>query len=148
MAGVVAVGASGGLLWARLSHTRGSPTPITVFRSSTCECCAKWVDYLRSNNFVPSVHDEDDLDKVKDKLGVPKEVRSCHTAQIQGYLTEGHVPAADIRRLLAERPKVAGLAVPGMPARTPGMAGSGDKIEGFGVVAFQSNGATQTFAQY
>jgi hypothetical protein len=88
------------------------------------------------------------MDAVKDDLGIPRHVRSCHTAQVAGYLIEGHVPAADIRRLLAERPKVAGLAVPGMPPRTPGMAEPGDKVGGFEVVAFQSGGGTQTFTQY
>lgn len=148
VAGVVAVGASGGLLWARLAPPGVDPTPIIIYKSSTCECCAKWVEHVRASGFAPSIHDEQDLDAVKDRLGVPKAVRSCHTGQVEGYLIEGHVPAADIRRLLTERPKVAGLAVPGMPTRTPGMAEPGDKIEGFEVVAFQSDGATKTFARY
>lgn len=148
LAGAVAVGAGGGVVLGRLLRARAGPTAITVYKSSTCECCAKWVDHLRANNFAPSVHDEEGMDAVKDDLGIPRDVRSCHTAQIEGYLIEGHVPAADIRRLLAERLKVAGLAVPGMPPRTPGMAGPGDKVGGFEVVAFQSGGGIQTFAQY
>ena len=148
LAGAVAVGAAGGVMLGRLLRPRAGPTAITVYKSSTCECCAKWVDHLRANAFAPSVHDEEGMDAVKDKLGIPQDVRSCHTAQIPGYLIEGHVPAADIRRLLAERPQVAGLAVPGMPPRTPGMAEHGDKVEGFEVVTFQSDGRTQTFAQY
>lgn len=148
VAGVVAVGASGGLLWARLAPAGVGPTPMTIYKSSTCECCSKWVEHVRANAFAPSIHDEQDLDAVKDRFGVPKAVRSCHTGQVEGYLIEGHVPAADIRRLLTERPKVAGLAVPGMPTRTPGMAEPGEKIEGFEVVAFQSDGATKTFARY
>jgi hypothetical protein len=148
LAGSVAVGATGGVVLGRLLRPRVATTAITVYKSSTCECCAKWVDHLRANGFAPSVHDEEGMDTVKDNLAIPKDVRSCHTAQIEGYLIEGHVPAADIRRLLAERPKVAGLAVPGMPSRAPGMAEPGDKVGGFGVVAFQSNGGTHTFAQY
>src|SRR2546423_2019745 len=97
-------------------------TPITVYKSSTCGCCVKWVDYVRANGFVPTVFDEEDIDGVKDTLGVPASVRSCHTAVVGSYLLEGHVPAPDIRRLLAQHPKVAGLAVPGMRSGTPGMA--------------------------
>ena len=80
--------------------------PITVYKSSTCGCCTKWVDHLRANGFKPTVHDREDMDSLKDQLGVPQEVRSCHTAEAAGYLIEGHVPASDIRRLLAERPEV------------------------------------------
>ena len=148
LSGLVAIGAVGHPLWACRTDSRPSATPITVFKSSTCECCAKWVDHLRANGFAPVVHDEEGMDAIKDRLGVPKDVRSCHTAKIEEYLVEGHVPAQDIRRLLATRQKVAGLAVPGMPARTPGMAQPGDKVEGFEVVAFQSDGATQVFARY
>ena len=123
-------------------------TPITVYKSSTCGCCAKWVDYLRANNFNPTVHDREDMDALKDQLGVPKEVRSCHTAEAGGYLIEGHVPASDIRRLLAKRPKVVGLAVPGMLATTPGMAEPGATPGGYDVVAFRKEGATGLFARH
>jgi hypothetical protein len=124
------------------------PTPITVYKSRTCGCCAKWVDHIRANGFVPEVHDEEAMDRIKDSLGVPKSARSCHTAKVRGYLIEGHVPASDIQRLLAERPKVAGLAVPDMPSQTPGMAGPGEPIEGFEVIAFQVSGDSQVFSRY
>jgi hypothetical protein len=123
-------------------------TPITVYKSSTCGCCAKWVDHLRANNFNPTVHDREDMDLLKDQLGVPQEVRSCHTAQAAGYLIEGHVPASDIRRLLAERPKVAGLAVPGMPAGTPGMAEPGAPTGSYEVAAFRKEGPPRLFARH
>jgi hypothetical protein len=123
-------------------------TPITVYKSSSCGCCAKWVDHLRANSFNPTVHDRDDMDSLKDKLGVPNEVRSCHTAEAAGYLIEGHVPASDIRRLLAERPGVAGLAVPGMPTGTPGMADPGAPTGGYDVIAFRKKGATLLFARH
>src|SRR5438132_1041233 len=87
-------------------------TAITVYKNPTCGCCAKWVDHLRASGFMPAVHDEEDMDAVKDSMGVPKSVRSCHTAILGRYLLEGHVPASDLRRLLADRPGVAGLAVP------------------------------------
>ena len=146
MAGVVAVGVTGRRLWALPGGT--SPTPITVYKSSTCGCCTKWVDHLRANGFAPLVHDEEEMDALKDKLKVPDGVRSCHTAQIDGYLIEGHVPASDIRRLLAERPKTAGLAVPDMPPLTPGMAPPGVEPKDFEVVSFQPDGATKVFARH
>jgi hypothetical protein len=79
---------------------------------------------------------------------VPKPLRSCHTAVVEKYLVEGHVPASDIRRLLAERPQVAGLAAPGMPAQSPGMAEPGTKPEGYDVLAFQADGTTRIFTRY
>lgn len=148
VAGLVALGIPGRRLVAQLSSHRPPPIRITVYKSSSCGCCTKWVDHLQENGFVPAVHDEEEMNALKDRLGVPEAVRSCHTAQADGYLIEGHVPASDIRRLLAERPKAAGLAVPGMPSTTPGMAPAGVKTGGFEVVAFQSGGATQTFARH
>jgi hypothetical protein len=122
--------------------------PITVYKSSTCDCCAKWVDYLRENGFAATVHDEEEMDRIKDKLGVPQALRSCHTAVTEKYLIEGHVPAPDIHRILAERPKIAGLAAPGMPAQSPGMAAPGAKPQGYDVLAFQRDGTTQIFVRY
>jgi hypothetical protein len=123
-------------------------TPITVYKSRTCGCCAKWVDYLDADGFQTTVHDEEEMEDLKDKLGVPSAVRSCHTAIIGAYLIEGHVPTADIRRLLAEEPKVAGLAVPGMPSLSPGMAPPGARESGFEVLAFQFDGTTRRFSSY
>jgi hypothetical protein len=142
----LAAGVSGARL---LAQTGGEkPVPMTVYKSSSCGCCAKWVDYVRSGGFAPTVHDEEDMDAIKAQLGVPSGVHSCHTAIVGRYLIEGHVPAPDIQRLLAARPKVAGLAVPGMPSSTPGMAGPGAPITDFEVVAFQLDGATTSFARY
>ena len=81
-----------------LGQAAGSPTAITVYKSASCGCCAKWVDHLTANGFAPDVHDESDMDAIKDEMGVPKGVRSCHTALVERYLVEGHVPAADLRR--------------------------------------------------
>lgn len=121
--------------------------PITIYKSRTCGCCAKWVDHLRENGFRTIVHDREDMDRIKDDWGIPQSVRSCHTAKAEGFLIEGHVPAGDIQRLLAERPKVAGLAVPGMPAGSPGMAEPGEE-GGYEVVAFQLDGSTSHFAAH
>jgi hypothetical protein len=146
--GLLLVGLADRRLIAELPLGHAGKTPITVYKSSTCGCCAKWVDYLRANRFDPTVHDREDMESLKDERGVPREVRSCHTAEIAGYLIEGHVPASDIRRLLAERPQVAGLAVPGMSTSTPGMAEPGAPIGGYDVVAFRKSGATLLFARH
>lgn len=130
------------------SPVPGTRTPITVYKSSSCGCCTKWVEYLDANGFQTTVHDEEGMERLKDSLGVPSAVRSCHTAILGTYLIEGHVPVADIRRLLAEKPKVAGLAVPGMPALSPGMAPPGVSESGFEVLAFEYNGSTSRFAGY
>lgn len=148
LSGLMALGGAGSRLLAQSLGPWLKPTPITVHKSSSCGCCTKWVDHVREHGFEPVVYDEKDMDAVKAKLGVPSDVQSCHTALAGKYLIEGHVPAADIRRLMAEGPSVAGLAVPGMPSGTPGMAPPGAKITGFEVIAFQLDGATRTFARY
>jgi hypothetical protein len=148
IAGLAAIGLTTRPLWAVLASGPASPTPISVYKSSTCGCCAKWVDHIRANGFAPTVRDEEEMDQLKDKLGVPPAVRSCHTARVEGYLIEGHVPASDIRRLLAERPKVAGLAVPDMPPLTPGMAPPGVEPSGFDVITFEAGGHTRIFARH
>ena len=148
LAGVIALAATGRHAWAELPALLPEPTPIRVWKSRTCSCCTKWVDHIRANGFAPSVHDEEEMEQVKDELGVPAKVRSCHTAQVGSYLVEGHVPASDIRRVLKERPKIAGLAVPEMPPLTPGMAPPGDRPRDFEVLAFMSDGTTSTFARH
>jgi hypothetical protein len=146
VSGLLAAGVAGSRLAAQARV--GKPTPITVYKSKSCGCCAEWVDHVRNNGFEPIVHDEEGMDAIKAQLGVPKGVRSCHTALVGKYIIEGHVPAVDIKRLLAEQPRVTGLAVPGMPSGTPGMAPAGARIEGFEVVAFQLDGTTKAFSRY
>jgi hypothetical protein len=148
VSGLVAAGVACGRPAAEVAASSSTATPITVYKSSSCECCAKWVDHVRANGFLPTVHDEEDMDTIKAQLGVPEAVRSCHTALAGKYLIEGHVPASDIKRLAKEQPRVLGLAVPGMPSGTPGMAPPGAKIAGFEVVAFQLDGTTRAFARY
>ena len=94
---------------------------VTVYKSPTCGCCTKWVDHMRANGFDVTATNVEDMAAVKQKYGVPDKLGSCHTSLVGGYVIEGHVPADVVKRLLAERPKVAGLAVPGMPASAPGM---------------------------
>ena len=98
---------------------------LQVFKSPTCGCCTKWIDHLEAAGFEVEAHDTSRLDAMKDENGVPRTLRSCHTALVEGYVIEGHVPVADVKRLLEERPEVAGLAVPEMPIGSPGMEGPG-----------------------
>ena len=102
---------------------RGRPAavPIEIWRSPDCGCCGGWVKHLERNGFAPRVNLVSDTSAARRAAGVPARLASCHTAQVSGYAIEGHVPAADIRRLLVERPRARGLAVPGMPGRAPGM---------------------------
>lgn len=148
VAGLVAAGVACGRPASPVAGSSAKPTPITIYKSSSCECCAKWVDHVRGNGFEPTVHDEEDMDAIKAQLGVPQDVWSCHTALVGKYLIEGHVPAADIRRLVKDQPKITGLAVPGMPSGSPGMAPPGAKITGFEVLAFELDGTTKRFARY
>lgn len=94
---------------------------VEVWKSESCGCCGGWVDHMKAEGFPVRIHSMDDVSPVKAMLGVPESLESCHTATVDGYVLEGHVPAADIRRLLAERPKARGLSAPGMPADAPGM---------------------------
>lgn len=126
-----------------MKTTAAGEMAVTVFKSPSCGCCAKWVEYLRGNGFDVEVQDRDDLDAIKKMAGVPGDLQSCHTASVEGYAIEGHVPVEPIRRLLSERPKVRGLAVPGMPAGSPGM--EGPRSESYSVYSF---GGTQDRAVY
>ncbi|WP_062236752.1 DUF411 domain-containing protein [Aureimonas sp. N4] len=103
-----------------------SPKHMHVFKSATCGCCAAWADIARRHGFDVTVEDREDMTAVKRSLGVAEAVESCHTARIGGYVVEGHVPMEAVDRLLAERPQVAGIAAPGMPAGSPGMGDDPD----------------------
>ena len=102
---------------------------ITVYKSPSCGCCGKWVDYLRKEGFEVNAIDQRDLTPIKERAGVKPEMESCHTAMVDGYVIEGHVPAQAIRKLLEERPKTVGLAVPGMPNNSPGMGKMNGKLK-------------------
>jgi hypothetical protein len=132
----------------RIAAAGSKPTSITVYKDPSCGCCTKWVDHLRANGFAPEVHDRSDMQALKDSLGVPAALRSCHTAVVGAYVIEGHVPAADVTQLLATKPaKTVGVAVPGMPAGSPGME-MGSRIDRYDVIAFASGGATRIFARH
>ena len=119
---------------------------VTVYKSPTCGCCASWVDHLRENGFTVDVQDVDDLQTVKAEHGIPAALQSCHTAIVDGYVVEGHVPAGDVKRLLVERPDAAGLAVPGMPVGSPGME-QGDTVQPYDVLLL-GDGQTSVFAHH
>jgi hypothetical protein len=132
---------------ARFAAALVPPTPITVHKDASCGCCEKWISHMRASGFRVDVRDEKDIDGVKDQLGVPKGVRSCHTALVGGYLVEGHVPASDVRKLLDTRPRVVGLAVPGMPSGTPGMEGPRG-AQPYEVLSWDARGATKLYAKH
>jgi len=138
------------LLALRPSVSAAAPKPIaiTVYKDPSCGCCTKWVSHLQANGFAPEVHDRPDVEALKAGLGVPAALRSCHTAVVGKYVIEGHVPASDVKRLIAEKPAgTAGLAVPGMPAGSPGME-MGARHDRYDVVAFSAAGSTRVFAQH
>jgi hypothetical protein len=111
---------------------------ITVYRDPSCGCCASWVQHLRDAGFTVQVEETADLDAIRTRLGVPSDLVACHTAEVAGYVVEGHVPAAALRRLLSERPNAKGLAVPDMPVGSPGMEGG--KPQPYTVVMFGADG--------
>ncbi|MDO8788458.1 MAG: DUF411 domain-containing protein [Sulfuritalea sp.] len=110
------------LLSATVAIARGTPR-VEVFKSASCGCCSGWVGHMRQYGFEVTSHDVSDVAAERRKLGMPDRLTSCHTAKVGGYVIEGHVPAADIRRLLKEKPQVLGLAVPSMVTGSPGMDG-------------------------
>lgn len=119
---------------------------IDVYRDPSCGCCGAWVSYLRTQGYTVTVHEDQSMAAVKMRLGVPTAAASCHTALIDGYVIEGHVPVEDIRRLLAEHPNARGLAAPGMPIGSPGMEmGAPGRYD---VVLIEQNGSLRVFATY
>jgi len=119
---------------------------VTVYKSPTCSCCQRWIDHLEANGFEVDTREVPDVKPVKQEKGVPQQLASCHTAEVDGYVIEGHVPASDIKRLLEERPPVRGLAVPEMPIGSPGM--EGPNPEPYDVIAFDDKGKTEVFSSH
>jgi hypothetical protein len=118
---------------------------LLVTKTAFCGCCKVWVERMKAAGFTVVVKDVENVTPTARKLGVPDDLRSCHTAEIGGYAIEGHVPAADIKRLLAQRPKAAGIAVPGMIPGTPGMEHGGQSTP-YEVILFDRSGKTKVFA--
>ena len=135
------------LFFITISAAASGGLDITVYRDPSCSCCAGWIDYLAAQGFHPKTVITEDMEALKHQQGVPSELVSCHTALINGYVIEGHVPADDIKRLLAEHPQLKGIAAPGMPIGTPGME-SGDVHESFTVLSFDQQGDIKVFKQH
>jgi len=123
------------------------PIDIVVYRSPTCECCGKWLEHMKKNNFNVKDIVTDDVQAIKKKYGVPEAMASCHTAIVDGYVIEGHVPANDIMKLLKTKPKIVGIAVPGMPSGTPGME-MGDRKDSYNVMSFDKENHYEIFNSY
>ncbi|QPK62316.1 DUF411 domain-containing protein [Methylomonas sp. LL1] len=120
---------------------------MTVYRSPTCGCCGKWIEHVSQNHFAIKDIVSDDMQAIKQKYGVPEKLASCHTAIVDGYVIEGHVPAADIQKLLQTKPKVVGISAPGMPMGSPGME-MGGRQDNYDVVSFDSAGNVQVFSEH
>ena len=121
--------------------------PVVVYKLASCGCCQSWAEHMQAAGFPVETRDTQDLDAIKAEVGVPFGQGSCHTAKVGDYFVEGHVPADDVKRLLAERPDALGLAVPGMPIGSPGME-QGDAREPYDVLLVAKDGSTAVFAHH
>lgn len=126
--------------------TSATPVAIKVYKTPTCGCCKAWVEHLEQNGFKVEVVDMPDLSAVKTKYGVRPELQACHTAIVNNYVVEGHVPADVILKMINDKPAIAGIAVPGMPMGSPGMEAGGAK-ESYAVMSFDSTGKSSVYAQ-
>lgn len=120
---------------------------MKVYKSPTCGCCGDWVDHMKENGFEVDVTDTDDMNQIKSDAGLTPQLSSCHTAFVGDYVIEGHVPAADVRRLIEEQPDAHGISVPGMPMGSPGME-IGDRKDHYQVLLFNEEGQTKVFAEH
>ncbi len=133
-------------LMAPVARAASDAPVVEVYKSSGCECCNRWIKHLKTHGFQVIAHNTNNVAAHKQRLGVPLGMGACHTAEVAGYLVEGHVPAKDIRRLLQERPRARGLAVPGMPMGSPGMEGA--RRDAFEVLLVDDTGSTRSYARY
>lgn len=146
VAGLGAAAAIGALLWDE-HHPRTTGPLVTVYKHPECHCCSRWIEHLQDHGFAVQARLELKQAERQGALGVPEVLRACHTAVVEGYVIEGHVPAQDVKRLLAERPRARGLAVPGMPIGSPGME-QGDRIDPYDVLLFDETGKAEAFAHH
>ncbi|WP_250156669.1 DUF411 domain-containing protein [Vibrio alginolyticus] len=122
---------------------------VELYKSPTCGCCSQWAATMEKEGYQVNVHKQHNWDSVKAPFNMPKQLSSCHTAIIGGYMIEGHVPEAEVARLLKERPaNISGISVPGMPRYSPGMARDGEAYKNFNVVAFDKNGKPSLYKKY
>lgn len=130
-----------------LSSAAAANPEIEIFKSPSCGCCTKWADYLKDNGFDVKLKETENLNPIKMNARIPAGKGSCHTAFIDGYVIEGHVPAEDIKRLIEEKPDAQGLTVPGMPIGSPGME-MGARKDAYQVLIFQKDGSTEVFSEH
>jgi len=131
------------------ADTAATGPEVVMYKSPGCECCSKWADHLKGSGFSVIEYKRDDMDAIKATNHVTGKLASCHTAIVDGYVIEGHVPAADVERLLKERPaNGVGLTAPGMPMKSPGMQSVGQKPEGYDVLAFDKDGKSTVYHSY
>ncbi len=129
------------------SIATGLPT-VFVSKSASCGCCGAWVEHMRRAGFNVEIHNVDNLEPIKQGSGIPANMQSCHTAHVGRYFVEGHVPATDVKRLLAEHSDAKGLVVPNMPAGSPGMETEPGKVESYNVYVVANDGTTSVYAHY
>ena len=127
-------------VWAQTTPT------VDVYKSPTCGCCGKWIDHMKKNGFKVEIHEVDNIPASRKKLGMPEKLGSCHTSKVGNYVVEGHVPAQDIQRLLKEKPKALGLAIPSMPPGVPGM--DIPNSPPYETLLVQADGSTSVFAKH
>jgi len=127
---------------------RRTPAQGSRHKDPSCGCCGAWVTHVKEAGFPVEAIESTQVNRLKTKLGVPRALAACHTAEVGGYVVEGHVPAADIHRMLKEKPAIAGIAVGGMPVGSPGMESPYVKAEPFNVMSFDKSGATRVFAKH
>ena len=133
-------------IWRTSLRAQGA-VPLTVYKDPGCGCCEKWVEHMKANGFAPTVTNTSDLTAINTRYKVPKAMESCHTAIVGSYVIEGHVPASDVKRLLAEKtPNIVGLSIPGMPQSAPGMDMT--PFQPYTVLTFDAKGTTTTFARH
>lgn len=133
----------------RATPRTAAATPLEVWKDPNCGCCQDWVDHMQAHGFAVKVYATGN-NAVRARLGLPQKLGSCHTALVGGYVVEGHVPASDVRKLLQQKPKALGLAVPGMPVGSPGMDGAvyGDRRDPYDVLLVAHDGSTRVFNSY
>ena len=127
-------------VWAQTTPT------VDVYKSPTCGCCGKWIDHMKKNGFKVEIHEVDNIPASRKKLGMPEKLGSCHTSKVGNYVVEGHVPAQDIQRLLKEKPKALGLAIPSMPPGVPGM--DIPNSPPYETLLVKADGTTSVFAKH
>jgi hypothetical protein len=138
-----------GLLFGCSGETTATATESVVYKSATCPCCDDWIKHMQKEGFKMRTEVRRDMDSIKASNGVTPKLASCHTALIGGYVIEGHVPAADVKRLLKEKPAdIVGLTAPGMPMKSPGMQAEGLPPKDYSVIAFKKDGSTEVYTRY